>query len=191
MYEEILINGEIMDLDASFKGVQMVFQSPYLTDIQSIVSNRTNSVTFPATNHNRVIIGCASLQQDSVFPYRKHRAIYKRDGVQMFDGKATLLSVTDKQIQMCFTWGNTDAFQKLFDTNLRDLKNTPYCSYPPLGQGDDPFRSGLNYGGNRWGVCCNAQDILTAIENTCGVSGLTDLKFQWGDGADGYMFCLS
>ena len=102
MYEEIIINGKTMELDANSKGVQMVLQSPYLTDIKAIISNRTNTVTFPATNHNRAIIGCVSLQQDSVFPYRKHRAIYRRDGVQMFDGKATLLSVTDKQIQMCF-----------------------------------------------------------------------------------------
>lgn len=174
MTEEILINGEIMDLDASFKGVQMVFQSPYLTDFQSIVSNRTNSVTFPATNHNRAIIGCVSLQQDSVFPYRKHRAIYRRDGVQMFDGKATLLSVTDRNIQMCFTWGNTDAFQKLFDTNLREL-DLGRCNYPPALSNTANYIPLIDYGGGRMGVGVSVSSVLTAIQTKCGVTGLTSL----------------
>ena len=47
MYEEIIINGKTMELDAKSKGVQMVLQSPYLTDIKAIISNRTNTVTFP------------------------------------------------------------------------------------------------------------------------------------------------
>ena len=175
MTEEILINGVALDIDASFKGVQMVFQSPYLTDFQSIVSNRTNSVTFPATNHNRAIIGCASLQQDSVFPYRKHRAIYRRDGVQMFDGKATLLSVTDKQIQMCFTWGNTDAFQKLFDTNLREL-SLGRSRYPAsIVNNSSHYMVYMQYGGGRTGVGEKVSEILSAIQSKCGVTGLTDL----------------
>lgn len=175
MTEEIYINDELLDLDASFKGVQMIFQSPYLTDFQSIVSNRTNSVTFPATNHNRAIIGCVSLQQDSVFPYRKHRAIYKRDGVQMFNGKATLLSVTDKQIQMCFTWGNTDAFQKLFDTNLREL-DLGRSSYPAtLLNHFENYIPLINFGGLRGGVGVSVERVLSAIQTKCGVTGLTSL----------------
>lgn len=173
MTEEILINGVALDIDASFKGIQMVFQSPYLTDFSSIVSNRTNSVTFPATNHNKMIIGCASLQQDSDFAYRKHRAVYRRDGVQMFDGKATLLSVTDKNIQMCFTWGNTDAFQTLFDTNLQEL-DLGRCKYPAgvLTTNSIPL---VKFGGGRSGVGVSVLSILNAIEAKCGVSGLSNL----------------
>ena len=174
MYEEIIINGEAMELDASFKGVQMVFQSPYLTDIQSIVSNRSTSVNLPATPHNKAVIGCTSLQQDSMFPYRKHRAIYKRDGVQMFNGKATLLSVTDKQIQMCFTWGNTDAFQKLFDTNLRDL-NLGRSRYPAAALDTSNYIPIIKYGGGRYGVGVSVRSVLTAIQTKCGVSGLLSL----------------
>ena len=175
MTEEVLINGVALDLDASFKGVQMVFQSPYLTDFSSIVSNRTNSVTFPATNHNKAVIGCASLQQDSTFPYRKHRAIYRRDGVQMFDGKATLLSVTDKNIQMCFTWGNTDAFQKLFDTNLREL-DLGRSRYPATILNNSSHHLTLiDYGGGRTGVGEKVSTILSAIQTKCGVTGLTNL----------------
>ena len=175
MYEEIIIDGQVMELDASFKGVQMVFQSPYLTDFSSIVSNRTNSVTFPATNHNKAVIGCTSLQQDSTFPYRKHRAIYRRDGVQMFDGKATLLSVTDRNIQMCFTWGNTDAFQVLFDTSLREL-DLGRSRYPAsLINNSSHYMPLIDYGGGRMGVGEKVSTILTAIQNKCGVTGLGDL----------------
>lgn len=176
MTEEIYIDGTLMDLDAGKTNVQMIFQSPYLTDIQSIVSNRTSSVTLPATSHNKAAIGYLSQQQDSMFPYRKHRAIYKRDGVQMFDGKATLLSVTDKQIQMCFTWGNTDAFQKLFDTNLQEL-DLGRCSYPPplLGQADYMLGQ-IGFGGGRRGVGVSALKVLTAIQTKCGVTGLTELS---------------
>lgn len=181
MYEEIIINGKTMELDANSKGVQMVLQSPYLTDIKAIISNRTNTVTFPATPHNKAIIGCTSLQQDSTFAYRKHRAIYKRDGVQMFDGKATLLSVTDKNIQMCFTWGNTDAFQKLFDTNLREL-SLGRSRYPAtLLSNPNNYMTFIKYGGGRDGVGVSAKKVLEAIETKCGVTGLQSLATVKGD----------
>ena len=181
MYEEIIINGKTMELDANSKGVQMVLQSPYLTDIKAIISNRTNTVTFPATPHNKAIIGCTSLQQDSTFAYRKHRAIYKRDGVQMFDGKATLLSVTDKNIQMCFTWGNTDAFQKLFDTNLREL-SLGRSRYPAtLISNPNNYMALINYGGGRGGVGVSVKKVLEAIETKCGVTGLQSLATVKGD----------
>jgi hypothetical protein len=181
MYEEIIINGKTMELDANSKGVQMVLQSPYLTDIKAIISNRTNTVTFPATPHNKAIIGCTSLQQESTFAYRKHRAIYKRDGVQMFDGKATLLSVTDKNIQMCFTWGNTDAFQKLFDTNLREL-SLGRSRYPAtLLSNPNNYMALINYGGKRSGVGVSVKKVLEAIETKCGVTGLQPLATVKGD----------
>ena len=181
MYEEIIINGKTMELDANSKGVQMVLQSPYLTDIKAIISNRTNTVTFPATPHNKAIIGCTSLQQDSTFAYRKHRAIYKRDGVQMFDGKATLLSVTDKNIQMCFTWGNTDAFQKLFDTNLREL-SLGRSRYPAtLVSNPNNYMALIKYGGGRGGVGVSVKKVLEAIETKCGVTGLQSLATVKGD----------
>ena len=181
MYEEIIINGRTMELDANSKGVQMVLQSPYLTDIKAIISNRTNTVTFPATPHNKAIIGCTSLQQDSTFAYRKHRAIYKRDGVQMFNGKATLLSVTDKNIQMCFTWGNTDAFQTLFDTNLREL-SLGRSRYPAtLINNPNNYMALIKYGGERSGVGVSVKKVLEAIESKCGVTGLQSLATVKGD----------
>lgn len=180
MTEELYINGELMDLDAGFKGVQMVFQSPYLTDLKSIVSNRTNTVTLPATQRNRTIIGYTSLQATGTFPYRKHRAIYKREGVQMFDGSATLLSVTDTQIQMCFTWGNVDAFQKLFDMRLRDLaaynEREQYIQYNTPVSATQPYYAMLvDCGLGRKQPALPAYKIIDRIQAACGVTGLSTI----------------
>lgn len=169
-----------MDLAANKNNVQMVFQSPYLTDIEKIVSNRTNTVSLPATAHNRAVIGYTSLQQDSTFPYRKHRAVYIRDGVQMFNGKATLLNITDKQIQFCFTWGNTDAFQTLFDTNLREL-SLGRSRYPAVYPNNQNYYLPLiSYGGGRMGVGVSVERVLEAIQTKCGVTGLTPLARMGG-----------
>ena len=181
MTEELYINGELMDLDAGFKGVQMVFQSPYLTDLKSIVSNRTNSVTLPATQRNKAIIGCTSLQEQNTFAYRKHRAIYKREGVQMFDGSATLLSVTDTQIQMCFTWGNVDAFQRLFDMRLRDLaaynEREQYIQYnAPYGDLQLYYSMPVDCGLGRKQPALLASRIISRIQSACGVSGLSNVN---------------
>ena len=184
MTEEIIIDGEMLELDADFKGVQMVLQSPYLTELKSIVSNRTNTVTLPATERNKTIIGCNSLQQDSVFPYRKHRAIYKRDGVQMFNGYATLLSVTDKQIQMCFTWGNVDAFQKLFDTRLRDLadfyQGTTHRTEQYISYGNAPYCPALiDCGTGKHQPAKMIKDIMMRIQQKCGITGLSNVFGMW------------
>ena len=165
-----------MDLDADFKGVQMVFQSPYLTDLKSIVSNRTNSINLPPTLHNLGVIGLTDVRQVSNFAYRKHRAIYKRDGVQMLRGTATLLGVTDKAIQICFTWGNVEAFQKLFDVKLADLKPTN-DTYINLTNISSAYKSNIMRWGNnqRQLPVVIASTILARIESKCGVTGLTSV----------------
>lgn len=120
--EQIYINGILMEQDGS-KTASLVFQSPFFTDIDAIVSNRTNSVDFPATDNNLRAIDNAHLSGSaSKFAYRKHRVLYYRNGVQIFSGYATLLSITDTQIKFTFTWGNVNAFKKLLDLKLRDLQ---------------------------------------------------------------------
>lgn len=120
--EQIYINGILMEQDGS-KTASLVFQSPFFTDIDAIVSNRTNSVDFPATDNNLRAIDNAHLSGSaSKFAYRKHRVLYYRNGVQVFSGYATLLSITDTQIKFTFTWGNVNAFKKLLDLKLRDLQ---------------------------------------------------------------------
>lgn len=122
MTEQFYINGVLMD-QASGKSASLVYQSPFFTDIDNIVSNRTNSVDFPTTEKNLSAIQNAHLPAGtSKFAYRKHSALYFRDGVQIFSGFGTLLSITPTAIKFSFTWGNVNAFQKLLDIKLRSLQ---------------------------------------------------------------------
>jgi len=120
--EQIYINGVLME-QSSGKVASLVFQSPFFTDIDSIVSNRTNSVDFPTTESNLRAIENAQLPgSGSKYAYRKHKVQYFRDGVQIFSGFGTLLSVTPTSIKFSFTWGNVNAFKQLLDIKLRDLQ---------------------------------------------------------------------
>ena len=121
MQERIYINGVLME-QSDNKGISLVYQSQLFTDIDSIVSNRTNSVDFPMTRNNLLAIDRTHLPGiDSPYAYRRHRVIYIRDGIQIFTGYGTLLSITDTAIKFSFTWGNVEAFKKLLDIKLRDL----------------------------------------------------------------------
>lgn len=109
---------------ADGKTVSLVFQSPLFTDIDSIVSNRTSSVDFPATRRNLAAIGNPQMAgSSSDYAYRKHRALYLRDGVQIFSGYGTLLSVSGTSIKFSFTWGNVSVFKNLLEYKIRDLRN--------------------------------------------------------------------
>ena len=55
MTEQIYINGYLMDQNEG-KGISLVFQSPYFTDIDSIISNRTSSVELPKTTNNLMAV---------------------------------------------------------------------------------------------------------------------------------------
>lgn len=124
MQERIYINGVLME-QSDNKGISLVYQSQLFTDIDSIVSNRTNSVDFPMTRNNLLAIDRTHLPGiDSPYAYRRHRVIYIRDGIQIFTGYGTLLSITDTAIKFSFTWGNVEAFKKLLDIKLRDLTSS-------------------------------------------------------------------
>ena len=166
-----------MELDAAKVNVQLIYQSPVLTDFESVVSNRTTQVTLPRTNHNTAAVGYTGTQAASLFPYRKHSVLYKRDGVQILEGTATLLEVTADGLTFCFTWGNVTAVKDLFDVNLRELggSNEVYTQYPPISA-EYNYRSKLSYGQmGREGVAVKVSEVLQRIENRCGVSGLSGL----------------
>lgn len=175
MTEEIYIDGTLMDLDAGKTNVQLIYQSPVLTDFQSVVSNRTTNVTLPLTQNNLKAIGYVGTQVDSDFPYTKHSVIYKRDGVQLLTGIATLLSIKASTITFCFTWGNVKAMESLFSTSLRELTTllVPYCDYP--SSYINTMMLHIQYGGGRKGVGVAVKDVLAAIETQCGVTGLQTL----------------
>lgn len=122
MTEQIYINGVRMDVPED-NSLSLIFQSPYFTDLDSIVSNRTTAVDLPSTPNNLQAIEQANLEtSETAFAYNKHRVVYVRDGLQVFSGLATLQSITPTTLRFSFVWGNVSVFQKLLETNLRDLQ---------------------------------------------------------------------
>lgn len=189
MTEEIYIDGTLMDLDAGKTNVQLIYQSPVMTDFQSVVSNRTTNVTLPLTQNNLKAIGYVGTQADSDFPYTKHSVIYKRDGVQLLSGFATLLSIKASTISFCFTWGNVKAMEALFSTSLRELTALGRCRYPAIDS--DHLLSLIDYGGGRRGVGIRVYDILNAIQSKCGVTGLMNLCKPHATGDERYWLALT
>ena len=183
MKEEIIIDGEHLDLDYDFRGVQLVFQSPYLTELQSIVSNRSNSISVPATDRNRRLLGYSGTQAESLFPYRRHSVIYRREGVEMLRGTATLLSTGRDTLTLCFTWGNREALQLLFDTKLRDLASftvggVTYAEeyiYYDYSRNPTRFPYYVMCGHGRRQPALRVADILARMEAACGVTGLSSV----------------
>ena len=174
MTEQIYINGILMDQEGG-KPTSLVYQSPIFTDIDNIVSNRTNSVNFPVTRNNlNAIDNCQMTSGSSKFAYRRHTVKYYRDGVQIFSGYGTLMSVTQTQIKFTFTWGNVAAFKKLLDYKLRKIKG-------PVGQEEisipwrdnavntPNFAMNLDTGGYPHPVM-KVSTLLAGIELTTGVT---------------------
>lgn len=174
MTEQIYINGILMDQEGG-KPTSLVYQSPIFTDIDNIVSNRTNSVSFPVTRNNlNAIDNCQMTSGSSKFAYRRHTVKYYRDGVQIFSGYGTLMSVTQTQIKFTFTWGNVAAFKKLLDYKLRKIKG-------PVGQEEisipwrdnavntPNFAMNLDTGGYPHPVM-KVSTLLAGIELTTGVT---------------------
>lgn len=192
--EQIYIDGQLFEL-ADDGGIELVFQSPLFTDLDSIVSNRTNEVRFPLTPHNRRamrLAGLVSPESSELYEYRKHTASYWRDGVHLFDGSATLLSWSATDVSFVLTWGNTEAFQKLFDTQLQALQSDTRIAerYVPFGDTGQNTPLGQYYPANlSFGVGALAvpythpslqvDAIMQAIEQYVGVSGLSGNI--WGD----------
>ena len=174
MTEQIYINGILMDQEGG-KPTSLVYQSPIFTDIDNIVSNRTNSVSFPVTRNNlNAIDNCQMTSGSSKFAYRRHTVKYYRDGVQIFSGYGTLMSVTQTQIKFTFTWGNVAAFKKLLDYKLRKIKGPAGQAEISIPWRDDAvntpnFAMNLDTGGYPHPVM-KVSTLLAGIELTTGVT---------------------
>lgn len=177
MAEQIYINGVLMD-SSDGKSASLVFQSPFFTDIDSIVSNRTTSVELPKTTNNLKAVELVNLPSgDSLYEYRKHKVVYRRDGVQIFSGWGTLLSITDSALKFSFVWGNVSAFKTLLDAKLRDLGEegdyvgyydaavSTYSSYyPPL------WNTKAAWGGNSIQPIMPVANIIKRITERYGIA---------------------
>lgn len=195
--EQIYIDGQLFE-QSEEGNMELVFQSPLFTDLDSIVSNRTNEVIFPLTAHNRRamnLAGIVSPESSELYEYRKHAASYWRDGVHIFDGSATLLSWTATEVSFVFTWGNSEAFGKLFDTKLSALQDFNMAvppRYLPYGFTGAPnaqyYPANISFGvGTIAGApqqqyihpSMEVEKILQSIESYTGVSGLSGKFGDW------------
>lgn len=171
MTEQIYINGIQMDTQSG-KSVSLILQSPYFTDIDNIVSNRTTAVDLPNTPNNLRAVEQANLEsRETIYAYNKHRVVYIRDGVQIFSGLATLQSLTPAFLRFSFAWGNVSVFRQLLDTNLRDLQTAEdYVGYDRESSKNnkDYYPDGLQWGGTPQPVLPVA-DIVARIEERFGV----------------------
>lgn len=184
MVEQLFINNTPFELLAN-EPIELVFQSPLFTDIDKITANRTNSISIPLTANNRKAMSLAGIAQSN-FAYRKHTAHYYRDGLLLFTGYATLLSISSSTAEFTLTWGNTTVFQKLFDKTLQDLQNDTSIAkrYVQWGEGGrkvdpkyypDQLRcTDLPSGFMKYQhPTIPADDVMQAIESHTGVSGLS------------------
>lgn len=180
MREQIYINGKLMDQEEG-KSASLVWQSPFFTDIDSIVSNRSNSVDFPNTRSNlKAIENCHLYGSGSVYAYRRHRVLYYRDGIQLFAGYGTLLSLTPTSIRFSFVWGSIEGFQKLLDTKLRDL--TGDTSHVTWNAGtissSKYFASNVQWPNGYAHPFLPVREVLSALQTASGVSLLNASIFN-------------
>ncbi len=154
MTEQIAINGVWMDTTPG-KEASLIFQSPYFTDLDNIVSNRTTSVELPATPNNLRAVDRADLSSGAgQFGSRRHRVDYYLDGILIFTGEAQLLSLTPEALRFSFVWGNIRVFEQLLDAPLRELQDPQrtgdYVTYGPEALFGPYYPEGWNSPEN-WG----------------------------------------
>lgn len=119
-----------MDLDKDVN-IYLTYQSPLFTDLNAIVSNRSNSVSLPLTPNNVRAIEFYHLadkadtaMDGNAFPRRWHKVRYYRNGIAICElGRGMVTSIEDNQVKFAFYWGNIDNFQYIFDKNLNQLNS--------------------------------------------------------------------
>lgn len=127
--DRVFINGIEIELTGD-KSIALLYQSPFFTDIDAIVSNRTTSVEIPRTPNNiRAVEFAGILPGTSGFEYNAHKVVFLRDGVQLFTGTGTLLSIAPTAYKFTFAWGNIETLQQMLDTNLQDLQTEASGDY--------------------------------------------------------------
>lgn len=128
---ELYVNDILMDLDKDVN-IYPTYQSPVFTDLQAIVSNRSNSVSLPLTSNNTRAIEMYHLADKyerisavNTFPRRWHKVRYYRNGIAICeDGRGMITEIEDGYLKFTFYWGNIENFQQLFNKNLNDLTFT-------------------------------------------------------------------
>lgn len=128
--DELYINGVRADMGPS-TGINLTWRSNLFADVSKIVGNNSTTIKLPATGHNIALIdGCIHPGRVSRYPYMRHAATVKRDGVEIVTGaNLVLMKVGTDSIEVALTWGVSTDLARLqeSDITLQDLdyRNTP------------------------------------------------------------------
>lgn len=157
MMQELLFNGQAVDMLPD-EAVTLQYRSNLLSDIDKITSSNSLTIRLPKTPRNSVIFNFADTLFTSGIERKWYNAVYSRNGIQLINGKAALLSANGESYEVCLVWGIFDKLEEWFksDDTLRDLPlNFPVQlrRYSADVFADTPVAYGLIYynnGGQRY-----------------------------------------
>lgn len=119
--QKLYIEGK--EVDMSSEPITLQYRSNLLSDIDKITSSNSLTIRLPKTPRNSVIFNFADTLFTSGIERKWYNAIYSRNGVQLINGKAALLSADREAYDVCLVWGIFDKLEEWFksDDTLRDL----------------------------------------------------------------------
>ncbi len=126
MTQELRINGHRVDLMPD-ENITLNYRSNLFGDIDKITSSSSLTIRLPKTPLNNFVVNFADAPfSTSDFARRWYSAEYRRNGVLLVNGRATLLSADEEAYEISLVWG---VFTELgtwlnAGTTLRDLPLT-------------------------------------------------------------------
>lgn len=114
----LYIDGQLVDLDDDTR-IVLKLKSNVFTEVSKIVSNNSYTIKLPNTVHNQKVICHSDLPAYlAEYAYKRHKARYFRNGVEIVkDGQAILMS-TGERIEIVMVWGNFVNFSNIVNEGL-------------------------------------------------------------------------
>lgn len=182
MTSELYIDGQRVDMLRGSEGITLEYQSPLLAEVEDVVSNHTLEIVLPMTMRNARIFGYVGTQADVEFPYRRHRAEIRIEGVTIAEGDVVLLGHDKGGLSLSVVWGNEQTWQKLDAVSLRDLQDwesaEDYINVNRPTQAEAaPYLTTIDYGKGWftaafegwWLPALRIEDVIDRIEQETGV----------------------
>ena len=122
MMQELFFNGQAVDMLPD-ETVTLQYRSNLMSDIDRITSSNSLTIRLPKTARNSIIFNFADTLFTSGIERKWYNAVYSRNGVQLINGRAALLSADREAYEVCLVWGIFDKLEEWFksDATLRDL----------------------------------------------------------------------
>ena len=116
--DALYIDGQLVDLDDDTR-IILKLKSNVFTEVSKIVSNNSYTIKLPNTVHNQKVICHSDLPAYlAEYAYKRHKARYFRNGVEIVkDGQAVLMA-TGERIEIVMVWGNFVNFSNIVNEGL-------------------------------------------------------------------------